>query len=188
LPGLIHSAWNPIIEENLIIDKKPYIERSLKNMKRVSRVLEDNGIIYSIEILNRFEHYMLNTVDETIDYINHLGSPNVKILADVFHLNIEEDDMVSAIKKAEKHIGYVHLGECNRNLPGRGKMNWEGIAQALKNIGYDGCIVMEPFVKTGGLIAKDIRIWRNLVKDISENSLDKYALESMEFIRSKFKY
>jgi len=188
LPGIIHTAWNPVIENDLIDDKKSYIERSLKNMKEVAKALEGNGIIYSIETVNRYEHYMLNTIDETISFIDQLGSPNVKILADVFHLNIEEADMVGAIKKAGKYIGYVHLGENNRSLPGTARMDWDGIAKALKNINYKGCIVMEPFVVTGGLIGRDLRIWHNLVNDTSEASLDQYAVKAMEFVRSKFKW
>jgi len=188
LPGIIHSAWNPIMEIDLISDKRPYIERSLKSMKKVVKALEDNGIIYSIETLNRYEHYMLNTIAETISYIDQLGSPNVKILADVFHLNIEEENMVESIIKAGKYIGYVHLGENNRNLPGTGIMDWDSIAQALKNIDYKGCIVLEPFIVTGGPIGRDLRIWRNLIEDTSEASLDQHALKAMEFVRSKFRW
>ena len=103
-------------------------------MQKVVKVLEEYGIIYSIETLNRYEHYMLNTIDETISFIDQLGSPNVKILVDVFHLNIEETDLIRAIKKAGKYIGYVHFGENNRNLPGTGRMDWTGIAQTLKDI------------------------------------------------------
>lgn len=186
LPGIIHSAWNPVIEDNLMLDKKSYTERSLKNMSMIIKSLEDHGIIYHIEVLNRFEHYMLNTLNEAINYIKLLDSPNIKILADIFHLNIEEDDMINSIKEAKDYIGYVHLGECNRNLPGRGRMNWDSVAKVLSDINYDGCIVIEPFVKTGGPVAKDVKLWRNILEDVSEEALDRYAFESIEFLRHKF--
>ena len=187
LAGLVHTAWNPLIENDLPEKRGKYIERSLKNMKEVVKYLEDYGIVYHVETLNRFEQYMLNTIEETIDYIEQLGSPNVKILADVFHLNIEENDMVVSIKGAGKHIGYFHLGENNRDMPGNGNMDWDGISEALKSIEFDGCIVLEPCVVSEGSLARSFRIWRNLINSTDEASLDQYALKGMEFVKEKFK-
>lgn len=185
LPGIIHSCWPGIMNDG-ITDKRPYLKRSTICMKEVAKMCEEYGVVHSIELVNRFEHYLLNTVDEGIEFINEINSPNIKLLIDVFHLNIEEVDMLNAITRAGRHIGYVHLGENNRNLPGRGKMPWKEIAIAIMKTGYDGCIVMEPFVMMGGAVGKDIRIWRNLVQNTDEVSLDKYAEESLGFVRSTF--
>lgn len=185
LPGIIHSCWPGIMEEG-ITDKRPYLERSTAAMKEVAKILEHKGIIHSIEMVNRFEHYLLNTVEEGIAFVEAIGSPNIKLLLDVFHLNIEETDMCRAIESAGKHIGYIHLGENNRNLPGRGSMPWKDISGAVRKCDYNGCIVLEPFVMMGGPIARDVRVWRNLVEHTDENALDTYAKESLEFVRSIF--
>jgi len=185
LPGIMYSCWPGIMNEG-ITDKRPYLERSVKGMKEVAKMCEDHGIVHSIELVNRFEHYLLNTIAEGIAFVEAVGSPNIKLLVDVFHSNIEETDLCGAIAVAGKHLGYIHLGENNRNLPGRGNMPWKKIASTIRECSYNGCIVLEPFVMMGGPVARDVRVWRNLVDNIEEEALDQYAKESLEFIRSSF--
>ena len=62
----------------------------------------------------RYEGYILNTCEEAIDFVDEIGSSHVKIMLDTFHMNIEEDNIAAAIRKAGKRLGHLHLGEQNR--------------------------------------------------------------------------
>ena len=137
-------------------------------------------------MLNRFEGYLLNTCAEAVQFVDQVGLPNVHVMLDTFHMNIEEDDMAAAIRLAGKRLGHFHTGECNRRVPGKGRMPWREIGQALREIGYDGNVCMEPFVKMGGQVGQDIRIWHNMYDDLSEARLDRDAADAVRFQRYMF--
>jgi D-psicose/D-tagatose/L-ribulose 3-epimerase len=129
LSGIIYSSWPasmPIGE----VDKRPYWERSITSLKEAVKVAEDNHVLFNIEVVNRFEQFLINTCDEALAYVQAVGSPNVKILLDTFHMNIEEDSISNAISKAGKYLGHVHIGENNRTPPGcgRGHIPWSELA------------------------------------------------------------
>lgn len=182
--GINYSAWPGILNEG-IFDKRPYLERSINSMKEVVKTAEDYNIMYCVEVVNRFEQYLINTAAEGIDFVNAVGSPSLKLLLDVFHMNIEEDSIGKAIVNAGDKIGHLHIGECNRKVPGKGHMPWDEIVEALKKIDYKGRIVMEPFVKMGGEVGRDIKIWRDLSNGANEEQLNLDAKQSLEFIRKK---
>ena len=103
-----------------------------------------------------------------------------------FHMNIEEDDMFAAIRKAGKKLGHFHVGENNRRLPGKGGLDWYHIGEALREIGYDGNVVMEPFVQQGGGVGNDIKIWRDLSHGADGKQLDDDASNSVAYLRYCF--
>ena len=146
----------------------------------------DHGVHFCLEVLNRFEGYLLNTCAEAVQFVDQVGLPNVHVMLDTFHMNIEEDDMADAIRLAGKRLGHFHTGECNRRVPGKGRMPWREIGQALREIGYDGNVCMEPFVKMGGQVGQDIRIWHNMYDDLSEARLDRDAADAVRFQRYMF--
>lgn len=182
--GINYSSWPSTLNEG-IIDKRPYIERSINSIKQVIKSAEDYGVTYCIEVVNRFEQFLLNTAAEGVAYVSEVGSPNLKLLLDVFHMNIEEDSIGEAIITAGDKLGHLHIGECNRKTPGKGHMPWDEIADALKKIGYDGRIVMEPFVKMGGEVGRDIKVWRDLSNNADMLQMDKDAKDALDLIRSK---
>ena len=81
-------------------------------------------------------------------------------------MNIEEESISNAIRTAGELLGHFHTGECNRMVPRVGRMPWKVIGDALKEIHYDGTVVMEPFVMPGGQVGKDIKVWREIVPDM----------------------
>ena len=113
-------------------------------------------------MLNRFENHVLNTAEEGVAFVREVGKPNVKVHLDTFHMNIEEDSFGEAIRTAGPLLGHFHTGENNRRVPGKGRLPWHEIGTALREIGYDGAVVMEPFVKMGGGVGSDIKVWRDL--------------------------
>jgi D-psicose/D-tagatose/L-ribulose 3-epimerase len=182
--GINYSCW-PGIPSADVVDKRPYLERSINSMKTIIKTAEDYGITYCVEIVNRFEQFLLNTAAEGVDFANEVGSPNIKLLLDAFHMNIEEDSFREAINTAGDKLGHFHIGECNRKVPGRGRIPWNEIMQGLNDINYKGRIVMEPFVKMGGEVGRDIKVWRDLSNGANENQLDLDAKWSLDFIRSE---
>jgi D-psicose/D-tagatose/L-ribulose 3-epimerase len=182
--GINYSAW-PAAFPSKLIDKRPYLDRSIQCVKEISKVAEEYGITYCLEIVNRFEHFLLNTAEEGVAFVDAVDSPNVKLLLDAFHMNIEEDSIGSAIESVGERLGHFHIGETNRKTPGQGHMPWEEIARSLKKINYQGRVVMEPFVKPGGDVGEAIRVWRDLSGSADEAQLDLNANQALTFIRSK---
>ena len=145
--GVDIAAWNKTFTEG-IIDKSAAWERSILAVKEIMKSAEDMGITFAVEVVNRYESSLVNTAEEAIKYVDEVDSPNCKILLDTYHMNIEEDSFAGAIRSVGSRLGHFHVGECNRKPPNeQGKMPWDEITGALKEINYQGAIVMEPFIK-----------------------------------------
>jgi len=177
--GIVYSYWPGTLPAGET-DKRPYWDRSVKSMREVMKTAEDCGVIFHLEVVNRFEQYLMNTAAEAVRYVQEVGSPNCAVLLDTFHMNIEEDSFRGAIKTAGKHLGHVHIGETNRRAPGRGKMPWAEIFGALKEVKYQGSIVMEPFLMPGGEVGRDIKVFRDLRDGLN---LDREAARACRFVR-----
>ncbi|MCM1125871.1 MAG: sugar phosphate isomerase/epimerase [Lachnospiraceae bacterium] len=184
LGGGIYSYWP--VDYSVPIDKEGDWERSVRNVRTVGKIAGECGVDYCLEVLNRFEGYLLNTCSECRQFVEQVDVPAVKIMLDTFHMNIEEDSMTEAILLAGDKLGHFHVGENNRRLPGKGNMPWYEIGSALRAIGYDKNVVMEPFVRSGGGVGSDIKIWRDLSKGASDEMLDRDAAWSVSYLRSVF--
>lgn len=180
--GALYSYWP--VDFSAPMDKEGDTARSIARMQRLADMAADHGIMLGMESLNRFEGYMINECYEAIDYVKAVGKPNVKVMLDTFHMNIEEDSIIEAIRKAGPLLGHFHVGEANRRCPGPGgRFDWEEIGKVLKEINYDGYVVMEPFITMGGQVGKDISIWRDLSHGATEAMLDKDAANSVAYLR-----
>lgn len=184
LGGGIYSYWP--VDYSRPIDKQGDWERSVKNVRTVSKIAETCGVDYCLEVLNRFEGYLLNTAQEAVRFVNEVGTSSVKVMLDTFHMNIEEDSMTDAILTAGNKLGHFHVGENNRKVPGKGNIPWAEIGKALRRINYRGNVVMEPFVLTGGTVGSDIKVWREIMPDITTEKLDEDARASVEFLHHVF--
>ena len=103
------------------------------------------GVTLIYEPLNRYESNLLNRAEDAVDFLGTLDTKNVVILADLFHMNIEEVSIVDAIRTYGQHIGHVHFVDSNRRPAGCGHMDYAPIAVALKKIGYDKYASAEAF-------------------------------------------
>ena len=160
-------------------------KRSVEGMQKLADLAAPYQINLCCEVLNRFEGYLLNVADEGIRYVQDVGKENVRLHLDTFHMNIEEDDMAKAIRRAGRLLGHVHTGEANRRVPGQGtRIPWKAIGEALREIGYDGAVVMEPFVLPGGQVGSDIKIWHDLSNGASPEDLDRDAAAAVIFQRN----
>jgi len=179
--GGLYSYWP--LDPTLPMDKEADTARAIKNMRELSKLAEDCDVVLGMEVLNRYEGYMINTCEEAIQFCDAVGSDYVKIMLDTFHMNIEETNMADAIRKAGSKLGHLHLGEQNRLVPGKGSLPWVEIGQALRDINYQGAGVMEPFVMAGGTIGSEIKVWRDLVPNATEEILDRDAEGAVRFCR-----
>ncbi|MBR5520288.1 MAG: sugar phosphate isomerase/epimerase, partial [Clostridia bacterium] len=168
------------------IDKVGDRARSIANVRTVGKIARECGVEYCLEVLNRFEGYLLNTCDEAVDFVREVDEPAVKVMLDTFHMNIEEDSMIDAIHKAGNLLGHFHVGENNRKLPGQGTMPWAEIGKALRAVNYQKAVVMEPFVMPGGTVGSDIKVWRTLKDNPTQERLDADAAESVRYLRFAF--
>lgn len=184
LGGGIYSYWP--VDYTKPIDKEGDWKRSVKNVRTVGKIAQECGVDYCLEVLNRFEGYLLNTCAECRRFVEEVDVPAVKIMLDTFHMNIEEDSMTEAILLAGDRLGHFHVGENNRRLPGKGNLPWYQIGSALRAIGYDKNVVMEPFVKSGGKVGSDIKVWRDLSMGAATEQLDRDAAASVAFLRNVF--
>jgi D-psicose/D-tagatose/L-ribulose 3-epimerase len=89
-------------------------------MQEAIKTAEDNNVSFNMEVVNRFEQYLLNTCQEAVDYVEAVGSPNARVMLDTFHMNIEEDFVGDSILQAGELLGHLHIGENNRMPPGYG--------------------------------------------------------------------
>jgi D-psicose/D-tagatose/L-ribulose 3-epimerase len=184
LSGILHGVW-PHIVDTVLDDKTDFLKYSAESVAEAAQAVESLGITLNLEIVNRFEQFLINTADEGLAFIKQVGRPNIKLLLDIFHMNIEEDSISDALRRTGPLLGHVHMSENNRMPPHpHGHMNWEAIIDDLKAIHYEGVLVMEPFVQMGGEVGMALRIWRNLVNRTDEASLDQLVSDSLKYIRS----
>jgi D-psicose/D-tagatose/L-ribulose 3-epimerase len=134
----------------------------VKNLKTLCKYAEKRGRQVCLEPLNRFETDFINTCDQGLRMIKAVGSPALKLHLDTFHMNIEEKDQAAAIRKAGKHLAHFHACGSDRGTPCNDHINWKPIAKALKDIGYDGNVVIESFTTDVKVIAKAAAIWRRM--------------------------
>lgn len=182
--GGVYSYWP--IDYSKPVDKEGDWARSVANVRTVGRLALDRGVDFNLEVLNRFEGYLLNTAKEARKFVEEVDVPSVKIMLDTFHMNIEEDSMTEAIHTAADLLGHVHVGENNRKVPGKGKLPWYEIGAALRDVNYDKDVVMEPFVLMGGQVGADIKIWHDISNGATEGWLDQDAANSVAYLRHVF--
>jgi len=179
--GALYWYWP--VDYTKKFDKAQDRERSIAGVQRLSELAAPYGIDLGMEVLNRYENYILNTAEEGVAFVKEAARDNVWVMLDTYHMNIEETSIAGAIRTAGPLLGHFHTGECNRLTPGKGRIPWREIAEALRDIGYDKTVVMEPFVNMGGQVGKDIYIWHDLNVGTTEEELDEAARQAVIFQR-----
>jgi D-psicose/D-tagatose/L-ribulose 3-epimerase len=139
----------------------------------------DPSLVLGIEPVNRFESHLINIAADACKFIEDVGLPNVKVHLDTFHMIREEDDFAGAVRATGKNLGYVHACENQRGVPGRGLVPWVSFFEALREVGFDGCVTIESFDPDMEKIAKLCCIWRRLA-----DSPEQLASEGLKFLKS----
>jgi D-psicose/D-tagatose/L-ribulose 3-epimerase len=141
-------------------------------------VLQRYGVTIAIEPLNRFETYFLNTAQDAAALCDQIGHPNVGVLFDTFHANIEEKDIAQGYRTVGRHLKHVHTCENDRGIPGTGHVEWKSVFQALHDLKYDGWLTIESFGFALGELSAAASIWRDIAP-----TPESIAYEGVKFLR-----
>lgn len=182
--GIIYAYWP--VDYSRPVRKEIAREISIRSVRELADYAKPKNITLTLETVNRFEQYLFNDAKEATQFVKDTDRDNVKVMLDSFHMNIEEDSFYDAIVSTGEYLGHFHIGEPNRKVPGKGRMPWEEIGRALHTIHYDGTVVMEPFVRMGGGVGSDIKVWRDLSDDADDAKLDSDIAESCRFCKKVF--
>jgi len=120
-------------------------KRFIESLQMLALYAESKNVQIALEPVNRYELNFLNTLDEAQQIIFKADYPNVKIMPDTFHMNIEEPSIEASLVAHKDHIAYIHFAESNRWAPGMGHLNFPNIIKTLKAIGYEGYVTVEIF-------------------------------------------
>ena len=154
----------------------------VENLKELSKYAADYGVYLCVEPLNRFETSFINLAEQAIQVVDRVDHPNCRMMLDTFHMNIEERSLGDAIRSVGNRLQHLHSCENDRGAPGSGHVPWKEVAQALKDIHYDGPVVIESFTPKVKSIARAAAIWRPLAA-----SPDALAAEGVKFLRELLK-
>ena len=157
------------------------LRRAAEHARESAEYAAPFGITLAVEFLNRFEAYVLTTMDGVAAHVKSVGMPNFRAMFDTFHANIEENDPVASIRAHRNIITHMHLSENNRGVPGRGHNDWKGIFRTLRSSGYDNWLTIEAFGRVLPAFAAATKIWR----DIFESPEALYT-EGIQFIRQQW--
>jgi len=161
------------------IERQKEWQRAVSGIKEMAEAAQKKGVKLALEPLNRFETDMINVVSQGLRFIDETGMENVGLHLDSFHMHLEEKDSADAIRKAGKKIFHFHACENDRGIPGTGQVRWNEIAKALKDINYQGPVVIESFTDQVKEIARAVCIWREIAP-----SQDAIAVQGLKFLKS----
>ena len=177
LVGPIYSAvgrvWQQTPEE-----RARDVDTLVRNLRTLAEYAGDHGVVLGIEPLNRFETSFINIAPQVIEVIDRVDHPACRVMLDTFHMNIEEKSLGAAIRAVGSRLCHLHACENDRGAPGSGNVTWGEVAQALRDIGYDGPVVIESFTNKVKTIARAAAIWRQF-----EDSQDALAQNGVRFLR-----
>jgi D-psicose/D-tagatose/L-ribulose 3-epimerase len=161
--GILHSAFG----KHVVPTTASGVARSVDILREVAETAAKSNITLVLEVVNRYESNVLNTAAQGVEMCKRIGASNVKVHLDVYHMNIEESDIPSAIMETGEHLGYFHTGDSHRGYMGSGTIDLAGVFRAIVRSGYQGPITFESFSSrvVGQPLEGILGIWRNLWED-----------------------
>lgn len=159
-------------------DRAKDLDTLEEQLRSLATYAADKGVYLCVEPLNRFETSFVNLASQVIEIVDRVDHPNCKIMLDTFHMNIEEQSLGDAIRATGERLQHVHTCENDRGAPGSGHVPWNEVAQALRDINYDGPLVIESFTNKVKSIARAAAIWRSLAE-----SQDALAKDGLTFLK-----
>jgi len=138
----------------------------LEALEELGEHADKKGALVLLEPLNRYEDHMLNRLDQALELSRDVGRDSVKVMGDLFHMNIEEDDPGESIRRAQGYLAHVHLADSNRAHPGAGHTDFVPTFGALHDIGFDGYLAMECAVRGDAktVLPQVVRSMRSLME------------------------
>jgi D-psicose/D-tagatose/L-ribulose 3-epimerase len=151
-------------------------ERCVSAMQELGDHAKSLGSILAvIEPINRYENIFLRRCDQALELLEQTNHPQVKMMLDFFHTNIDEDNNGDAIRIAGSNLVHCHIADSNRKSTGRGQTDWFEIFRALRDIDFNGALTCEPLPPTGANVFESLEGTRH--------EADLYAKECIEYMK-----
>lgn len=170
--GPLHSVLGQFSGQGPTADE---LARAIESQQQVGEHAASVGVTVGLEALNRFECYLLNTMDDLAAFVRRVGHPNIRAMYDTFHANIEETDPISALVRNRAEVVHIHLSENDRGVPGRGNIPWSETFGAIRDIDYDGWLTIEAFGRGLPDLAAATKVWRDFAESPEAVYRDGYA-------------
>ena len=183
-PSLIGPVYSAVGRADAVPpgEQRQQWKTAVKNLKILSEFAGLQSRQVCLEPLNRFETDFINTCEQALKMIKAVNRPALKLMLDTFHMNIEEKHQGEAIRKAGKHLAHFHACGSDRGTPGNDHTDWPGIRAALRDIRYDGDVVIESFTPDVKVIARAAAIWRRI-----EPTREEIAVKGLRFLKKNLK-
>ncbi len=178
LCGPMHSPIGVFSGAGPTADEKGY---SADVMRQAAEFAQQANLTMAVEYLNRFECYFLTTARDTRAFVDSVNHPNFRCMYDTFHAHIEEKNQTAAIRTVAPVMAHVHISENDRGTPGTGQVRWDDAFAGLKQVGYDGWLVIEAFGRALPDLAAATRVWRDLFP-----AADEVYTQGGQFIRDRW--
>ncbi len=177
LVGPYHSALGHFTGQGPTDDEWQW---GVDSMREMADYAANVGVTLGIECLNRFECYFLNTYADGARFVADVDRPSCRLMYDTFHSNIEEKSTPDAIRTCADVLCHVHISENDRSTPGQGNVRWKETFDTLKEVGYDGWMMIEAFGLALPELVAATKIWRRMYE--TEEQL---AREGLAFMKSQ---
>ncbi len=175
--GVIYCGWGYLTGKMRTRDEWQWAVEAYQQIAAYAAETAPD-LILGIEPINRFESFFINIAADAVKFIQDVGTGNVRVHLDTFHMIREENDIAAAVRETGPFVGYVHACENQRGIPGTGQIPWRAFFEALQAIGYDGTITIESFDPQMESIAKLCCIWRQLA-----DSPEQLATEGLSYLK-----
>ncbi len=150
----------------------------IDTLGEVAEEARKRGITLGIEVVNRYESNLYNTLADTREAILAIGADNIKIHADTYHMLYEEEGLYKPLVDCADVLGYMHMSENHRGLLGSGTVNWDEVFRGLADAHYKGPMVVKSFPAVNPDLAAAIKLWRPPAQ-----SSEFLAREGLKFLR-----
>ena len=150
-------------------EKKERVARVVDGLQDAGAYAQRHGVRLAVEPLNRFETDFCNTGRQAAELARLVGSPAVGIMLDTFHMNMEENDPVEAIRQAAPVLMHFQANENHRGFLGTGHLDWPSICRALFDIRYPGRVTLEPFRRIDHSLSVPLAQWKPPAHDEDED-------------------
>ena len=160
LGGVNYAAWGYITKRPRTSEEWNWGVLSMRESAEYAKATGD--VTICVECVNRFETFFLNIAEDAVQFCKDVGTGNVKVHLDCFHMIREEKSFSGAVKTCGKeYLGYIHVNENDRGIPGTGLVPFEEFFRAVAEVGYDGPLTIESFDPSFEELAGNCAIWRS---------------------------
>lgn len=160
--------------EGMTIEK--LTENAVNNIRKAADYAKENGVKLAIEAINRYETYLANTLTKAYELVKRINHPAVGIMADLFHMSIEENNLAESLLMIQDELLHVHIADNTREAAGMGSTDFKQVLRILNYINYEGSLTMEFMYRLADpYSAKELSTQAGL--------MDRYAKQAIDYIR-----